>query len=65
VPLAQLIEPLLSRRDLADVLRTSMRSIDRLAASGRLPKADVYLSVRQPRWTAASIRRWLADQQSR
>jgi predicted DNA-binding transcriptional regulator AlpA len=57
------IEPLLSRRDLANVLRTSLRSLDRLQASGRLPKPDMYLSARQPRWRAETIRTWI-DQQT-
>jgi hypothetical protein len=64
-PLAASVEPLLARADLAEVLRTSLRSLDRLAAAGKLPRPDLYLGTRQPRWTAESIRRWLADQQSR
>jgi hypothetical protein len=59
------VEPLLSRRDLADVLRTSLRSLDRLAAAGKLPRPDMHLTARQPRWKAATIQRWIDDQSQR
>jgi hypothetical protein len=61
-PLSAALEPLLSRADLADVLRTSLRSLDRLAAAGKLPPPDLYIGIRQPRWTADTVRRWIADQ---
>jgi predicted DNA-binding transcriptional regulator AlpA len=58
-PLADVIEPLLARADLARVLATSLRSLDRMAAAGKLPRPDLYLGVRQPRWRAETIRRWI------
>jgi predicted DNA-binding transcriptional regulator AlpA len=62
-PLATLLEPLLSVRDLAELLRTSRRSIERMRSGGRLPPPDMHLTVRQPRWRAQTIRDWI-DQQS-
>jgi hypothetical protein len=61
-PLAVLIEPLLTVTDLADVLRTTRRSIERLRAAGRVPSPDLYLGKRQPRWRAETIRRFLDEQ---
>jgi hypothetical protein len=58
-PLAALIEPLIDRAALARILATSLHSLDRMAAAGKLPRPDLYLSVRQPRWRAESIRKWI------
>jgi hypothetical protein len=62
-PLA--VEPLLSRADLADVLRTSLRSLDRLASAGKLPRPDMYLTARQPRWRAETVRNWINQQSNK
>jgi predicted DNA-binding transcriptional regulator AlpA len=59
VPL--LIEPLLSRADLARVLSVSLRSLDRLQSSGRLPQPDLFLGVRQPRWKSSTVRQWIEN----
>jgi hypothetical protein len=58
---AGLVEPLLTRRDLSRVLRVSLPVLDRLKASGRLPKPDLVLSRRSPRWRATTIRRWVEE----
>jgi predicted DNA-binding transcriptional regulator AlpA len=55
---AGLVEPLMTRRDLARALQVSLPQLDRLRAAGRLPKPDLTLS-RSPRWRASSVRRWL------
>ena len=52
------IEPLMSIRDLAEVLKCSRRSVERLRASGRVPKPDIIVG-RMPRWRPGTIRRWL------
>jgi predicted DNA-binding transcriptional regulator AlpA len=56
-----LVEPLLDRHDLATVLRCSLPTLDRLKASGRLPRPDLVLS-RSPRWRPETIRRWIANE---
>jgi predicted DNA-binding transcriptional regulator AlpA len=56
------IEPLFSRSDFAAVLRLSLRSFDRLATGNRLPKPDVYVGDRSPRWFQATVRTWLEQQ---
>jgi hypothetical protein len=55
---AGLVEPLLTRRDLARALRVSLPLLDRLRSAGRLPKPDVVLS-RSPRWRVQTFRAWL------
>jgi predicted DNA-binding transcriptional regulator AlpA len=59
------IEPLLRQRDLTRVLNCSLRVIERMRAAGRLPKPDLYIGNRSPRWRPESIRRWIADQAER
>jgi predicted DNA-binding transcriptional regulator AlpA len=56
---AALVEPLLSRRDVARALKVSLSIIDRLKAAGRLPRPDLVLSSRCPRWRASTIRAYL------
>jgi predicted DNA-binding transcriptional regulator AlpA len=56
------IDPLLAQVDLCRVLVTSQRTIDRLRASGRLPRPDLHIG-RSPRWRPDTIRSWI-DQQS-
>jgi hypothetical protein len=55
---AALVEPLLTRRDLARVLNVSSALLDRLKAGGKLPPPDLMLS-RSPRWRASTIRAYL------
>jgi predicted DNA-binding transcriptional regulator AlpA len=53
------IEPLIDRGTLASILSVSLRSLDRMAAAGHLPKPDLHIGVRQPRWRAETVRRWI------
>jgi hypothetical protein len=56
-----LIEPLLTRADLAHMLRCSLPTIDRLKSAGRLLRPDLYL-FRSPRWRKSSVETWIATQ---
>jgi predicted DNA-binding transcriptional regulator AlpA len=55
------IEPLLSTDALAGALSCGRRTVERLRADGRLPKPDLFVG-KMPRWTAETIRRWIAEQ---
>jgi predicted DNA-binding transcriptional regulator AlpA len=52
------IERLLSISDLACVLQCSRRVVERLRASGRLPRPDLRIG-RMPRWKPESIAAWI------
>jgi hypothetical protein len=52
------IEPLMSINDLAECLKCSRRGVERLRASGRVPKPDIIVG-RMPRWRPGTIRRWI------
>ncbi len=54
----QLAESLLTKRQLADTLRLSKRSIDRHIAEGKLPKGFLVGGAR--RWRRAEIDLWIA-----
>jgi predicted DNA-binding transcriptional regulator AlpA len=56
------VEHLLTRKDLCRILRISTAVFDRLRAGGRLPRPDLVLSRRSPRWRAATVCEWLAQQ---
>jgi hypothetical protein len=56
------IVPLVTRRDLARVARVSLRVVDQLRASDQLPKPDLVINRRSPRWRVATIEAWLAQQ---
>ncbi len=56
--LAVSIEPLLTKADLAKILRVNSRTIDRMRSAGKLPKPDLLLE-RSGRWRAETIRRWI------
>jgi predicted DNA-binding transcriptional regulator AlpA len=58
IKLAASIEPLLTKADLAEILRVNTRTIERMISRGDLPKPDKHLS-RMPRWRAETIRRWI------
>jgi predicted DNA-binding transcriptional regulator AlpA len=60
-PLGVDIEPLLRWSDLRRVLVASQRTLDRLRASGKLPRPDLLIG-RSPRWKAETIRRWIDTQ---
>ena len=50
---------LIDRRDIAAMCSVSVVTIDRWAASGKLPRS-IKLSAKCVRWTAESIRRWVS-----
>jgi predicted DNA-binding transcriptional regulator AlpA len=56
------IEPLLRIAELTRVLNCSRRVVERMRAAGRLPKPDLFVGNRSPRWTAAAIRAWIDGQ---
>jgi predicted DNA-binding transcriptional regulator AlpA len=56
---AGLVEPLLDRSDLATVLRCSLVTIDRLKAAGKLPRPDLIIGGRSPRWRVSTVRAYL------
>ena len=54
------VEPLLSIDDLCRVLRCSRRAVERLKSAGLLPRPVLHVG-RMPRWTAATISRWIEN----
>jgi len=52
------IEPLLGIDDLAAILRCSRRLVERMRSAGKVPKPDLQVG-KCPRWTPATIRRWI------
>jgi predicted DNA-binding transcriptional regulator AlpA len=58
---ASTIEPLLRVVDLERVLNCDRRTIERMRSSARLPKPDLYVGRRSPRWRADTIRAWIAS----
>ncbi len=55
------VQRLLARRDLAEILRASTTVVDRERAAGRLPRPDLLIAGRSPRWRPETIRDWLAE----
>lgn len=55
------LEPLLGVDDIADTLSVGRRTVERMRSAGKLPRPDLHIG-RLPRWQAATIRAWLADQ---
>ena len=53
------VRRLLSRRELAELLRISTRTVDRMQASGRLP-LPIKVTDRIRRWDDATINEFLA-----
>jgi predicted DNA-binding transcriptional regulator AlpA len=53
------IEPLLRMTDLARVLNCSRREVERMRSAGRLPRPDLFIGTRSPRWRPATIRAYL------
>jgi predicted DNA-binding transcriptional regulator AlpA len=53
------IEALLRMDDLTRVLNCSRREVERMRSSGRLPKPDLYIGKRSPRWKPETIRQWV------
>jgi predicted DNA-binding transcriptional regulator AlpA len=53
------IEPLLGIDDLAAVLNCSRRLVERMRSAGRLPRPDLVIGGRTPRWRPQAIRTWI------
>jgi len=53
------MEKILTKKELAEWLRLSVRSIDRKVANRELPPPDRVAGV--PRWRESVIEKWLAD----
>jgi hypothetical protein len=58
-PAASSLEPLLRISDLAKVINCSRREVERMRSSGRLPRADLIVGKRSPRWRAPTVLNWL------
>jgi len=56
------IESLITVDDLAMVLVTTRRTVDRMRSAGKIPKPDLHVG-KMPRWRPETIRRWI-DQQA-
>jgi predicted DNA-binding transcriptional regulator AlpA len=56
------VEPLLRMADLARVLNCSRRAVERMRSAGRLPKPDLHVCNRSPRWKPETIRAWIDGQ---
>lgn len=54
------LEPLASINDLARVLATSRRTIERMRADGKLPPPDILVGS-MPRWMPSTIRHWIEE----
>ena len=61
---ADLSDPMLSLSDLAKILNMSRRTIERERAAGHIPRPDLVLAKRTPRWFRSSIVRWIQAQQT-
>jgi len=53
------IEPLIRIADLTRWLSCDVRTVDRMRSSGRLPKPDVIVGRRSPRWRVETICDWI------
>jgi predicted DNA-binding transcriptional regulator AlpA len=49
---------LLTREDLAAILRTTVRSVDRMRSDGSLPRPIIFVG-RRPRWKRSVILDWI------
>jgi hypothetical protein len=56
---ASSIEPMLTLDGLARVLSCDRRTIERMRAAGKLPRADLIIGRRSPRWRPETVRGWL------
>jgi predicted DNA-binding transcriptional regulator AlpA len=56
---ATAIQPLLRNADLLRLLPCDVQTLDRVRSSGRLPKPDLTIGRRSPRWRAETIRDWI------
>jgi hypothetical protein len=55
---ATLVEALLTKTDVAAIVRVDVRTFDRLRSSGAFPAPDLFIN-RMPRWKAATVRDWI------
>jgi hypothetical protein len=49
----------LSLDDLTKILNCSRRAVERLKSGGKLPRPDLILCKRMPRWRPETIRAWI------
>ena len=61
---AAAIEPLMSIKDVANILNAGRRTIERLIASGEFPRADLYIG-KLPRWKRETVTTWINNQGDR
>jgi excisionase family DNA binding protein len=54
-----IIERLLSIDELTTILNCSRPTIERMRAAGRLPRPDIHVGRRCPRWKPETIRAWI------
>ena len=55
------VDELLTRRDVANIVKVDPNTIDRMAEDGRLPKAiDLGIGKRALRWRRSEINAWIA-----
>ena len=52
------LAPLITKADLAELLRVDRRTIDRMRSRGELPKPALFIG-RAPRWTAVAVNDWI------
>jgi predicted DNA-binding transcriptional regulator AlpA len=57
--LAANIEQMLKMADLERSLACDRRTIERMRACGRLPKPDLLIGRRSPRWRVSTIQAWI------
>jgi predicted DNA-binding transcriptional regulator AlpA len=57
--MAAAIKPLLRISDLERLLACNRRTIERMRACGRLPKPDLLIGRRSPRWRVSTIQAWI------
>lgn len=53
------IEPMVGIEGWAAALSCDRRTIERMRAAGRLPRPDLVVGNRMPRWKAATLRAWI------
>ncbi len=56
------LAPLLRLNDVCNVLKCSRRELERMRAAGRLPKPDLHVGVRSPRWLPRTLADWIESQ---
>ena len=56
------IAPLWRIVEVAHYLHCSRREVERMRSAGRLPKPDLIVGRRSPRWKSETIREWIDEQ---